>query len=127
MELNSLTKLFDLVVLSRMLMAGSWLACAMVMRHYREIPYANQAAAGILAMTLAMLLMIFDLGMSKDVLLFFIALSQMVVVMSFIKIITNLIDEPVTLKTLGAVYGKALLIVLTGAAAGLAILGMVHL
>lgn len=57
--------------------------------HFRKLPHANQVVFGSLAMVVLQILLIFDLGISQDILAFFVAMAQLVLAISVTKVFTS--------------------------------------
>lgn len=74
---------------SRFIIALAWgYALKQVWKH-RNYPHANQVVIGATAMLIAQLLLIIDLGISPEVLLFFIALAQLTIAISYTRLFSH--------------------------------------
>lgn len=75
-----------LILLSRTIIALAWAYALVGIWKHRELPHANQALAGALAMVLSNALILFDVGLPYDIILFFVSMSQLVLAISFTRL-----------------------------------------
>jgi Na+/H+ antiporter NhaD/arsenite permease-like protein len=83
-----------LVNLSRSVIVLAWMYGLVKIWGHRGLPHANQALVGAVAMVLSNSLILFRVSLPYDVLLFFVAMSQLVLAISFSKLFSLLRKVP---------------------------------
>ena len=124
-----------LVTLSRGLIVVAWVYALSKIWEHRTLPHANQALAGAFAMVLADLCIMFNVNIPYDVLLFFVAMSQLVLAISFTQLFgllkkislddPSVQDSPLTTEV-SKLYMRVLVVVTSAGVFGLALQSIVR-